>query len=558
MPQWRLIARVLKLLIIASLCLAACGPTTPGGDLSASSGVIRDRAPTLTPFLPQPPTSTPVATPTPERLTIWASPALPDTLRGDLEALTQVAGRPVEIVDQPEPARVRVEPGAEKPLTTWVYALGAAFNTVPDEISLDQFWARWMGANSAGITASPAEAAMLEAIFGPPAEGAVRVVPPGERLDRAWGQPDSVTVLPFEALEPRWKVLSIGEDSPIHSDFQAEDYVLSMPFGLSGDADLIPEVAAELDWPESNRDPDQLTVVVMTGVTALTRATAYMMDSLGVNYPGRLIRDWMQEADLAHISNEVAFAEDCPAPDPVQQNLRFCSDPQDISLFDSIGVDLIELTGNHVDDWGTVALEYTLGLYRDHGFEYFGGGDDLERAFQPLLIEHNGNRLAFLGCNYAGPINAWATEDGPGATPCDFDRLFAQVADLKSQGYLPIFTFQWNEYYTPRPVEQQQDRFREAVEAGAVIVSGSQAHQPQGMEFYQDGFIHYGLGNLFFDQMWRLEVRQEFLDRHVFYGGRHISTELLTAMLEDWAQPRPMLDQERKAFLEAIFEASGW
>ena len=70
--------------------------------------------------------------------------------------------------------------------------------------------------------------------------------------------------------------------------------------------------------------------------------------------------------------------------------------------------------------------------------------------------------------------------------------------------------------------------------------------------------IHYGLGNLFFDQMHTLSYRQEFLDLHVFYGGRHISTELLTALLEDYAQPQPMEDDERAAFLEQIFAASGW
>jgi poly-gamma-glutamate synthesis protein (capsule biosynthesis protein) len=58
--------------------------------------------------------------------------------------------------------------------------------------------------------------------------------------------------------------------------------------------------------------------------------------------------------------------------------------------------------------------------------------------------------------------------------------------------------------------------------------------------------------------MWSTATRQEFLDRHVFYDGRHISTELLTAMLEDYAQPRPMTPEERRALLEEIFNASGW
>src|SRR3970282_2970831 len=106
------------------------------------------------------------------------------------------------------------------------------------------------------------------------------------------------------------------------------------------------------------------------------------------------------------------------------------------------------------------------------------------------------------------------------------------------------------------PLPDELESFRSAAEAGEVIVKRSKAHRPQAMEFYAGGFIHYGLGNLFFDQMHSLPLRQEFLDRHVFYAGRHISIELLTALLEDYAQPRPMNPHERAALLAEIFDVS--
>jgi len=55
-----------------------------------------------------------------------------------------------------------------------------------------------------------------------------------------------------------------------------------------------------------------------------------------------------------------------------------------------------------------------------------------------------------------------------------------------------------------------------------------------------------------------LQTRWEIIQRHTFYDGQHLSTELLTAMLEDYAQPRPMTDKERKIFLEELFTASDW
>ena len=103
-------------------------------------------------------------------------------------------------------------------------------------------------------------------------------------------------------------------------------------------------------------------------------------------------------------------------------------------------------------------------------------------------------------------------------------------------------------------------------DAGATVVSGSQAHYPHIMEFRGDSFIHYGLGNLFFDQMtYTLPdgkvidgTRREFLDRHVFYDGRYLGMEFLTAMLEDYSRPRPMTETERSAFLSEYFNLSGW
>jgi poly-gamma-glutamate synthesis protein (capsule biosynthesis protein) len=79
------------------------------------------------------------------------------------------------------------------------------------------------------------------------------------------------------------------------------------------------------------------------------------------------------------------------------------------------------------------------------------------------------------------------------------------------------------------------------------------------MEFYKGAFIHYGLGNLFFDQYYLgLPTSQGFLDRHVFYDGRYLGVEPLGILFIDFARPRPMTRQERTVLLRSVFEASGW
>jgi poly-gamma-glutamate synthesis protein (capsule biosynthesis protein) len=98
------------------------------------------------------------------------------------------------------------------------------------------------------------------------------------------------------------------------------------------------------------------------------------------------------------------------------------------------------------------------------------------------------------------------------------------------------------------------------VAEGAAIVSGSQAHQPHGMEFPDDDtLITYGLGNTFFDQIVISDATaQGIIARHVMYDGRYISTELFTIQFIDFAKPRFMTQAERNAFLSTIFDASLW
>jgi poly-gamma-glutamate synthesis protein (capsule biosynthesis protein) len=302
----------------------------------------------------------------------------------------------------------------------------------------------------------------------------------------------------------------------------------------------------------------------MTGVTALVRATAVTMEYKSVTYPGEKIRDVLREADLAHVSNEIPFFTGCPFPKPDQVALVFCSDPKYIDLLTDVGADVIELTGNHFADRGPKGMLETLAIYNEKHLLYFGGGADLQDSLKPALFEVNGNKIAFIGCNKPDVDRFPTARDfRPGAAPCEFDYLAQKIAELKSQGYVVISTFQWNESYDSQPNPQQVTDFRLMADSGATIISGSQAHYAQKMEFYNGAFIHYGLGNLFFDQMgdqsWMPRgIRREFLDRYVIYDGKFISMELLTAMLEDYSRPRLMTDLERAEFLQEYFYYSGW
>ena len=545
-----------SLIIILSLVLTACGIA-----LLQPGTVTPTALPTAVPSLE--PTATQII-PTPTSLppSVWIDPRLPGDI---LEAVGDTPG--VIRVTNKEEALLSLTIDTEESISSWVYALAAPFATVRDDVSVESLVAFWQ--NHASFPATvlvmpPAIFDSLKARYGNPL-GDVRPLAEDNLLSFCQTHQNAWAIVPFEKLEPQWKVISLDENSPIRKDFDPQSYPLTVRIGWDVSFREVTEAEYEVAnetirfIPATNRQADKLTTVVLTGVTAMTRATAKEMELYGVLSPAASIGELMREADIAHLSNEVPFASNCPPPQWQQEvDLVFCSDDKYIELMREIGTDLVELTGDHFSDYGPEAMVHTLEMYNEEGWAYYGGGIDIGEAKLPFMINHNGNKIAFLGCNAKAPGYATASETNPGALHCDLDDMVEKIMSLTDEGYQVIFTFQHQEIYRWNPTEDMIADSRLMAEAGATIVSGSQAHQPHMLEFYGDSLIHYGLGNLFFDQLgWFDDTNKAFLDRHIFYDGKYLGVELITVQFFNWSTPTLMTPEARAAMLERLFAESG-
>jgi hypothetical protein len=446
----------------------------------------------------------------------------------------------------------------------YVFAVTAAFPTVRDNLTSEAIRMVWRGdaetkaGEMSGIAVDSETYEVLSDWLGDSESSNVLIMDKDAILDFLWSHEDSIAIMPFEEIDPRMKVLSVDGVNPLITTVTNEEYSFTVKYCLSGDKELNGfEELVGFSLPSTNRDLSKMTSVLMTGVTALVRDTAYQMETNGILSPAQDVVDWFQMADLAHVSNEVPFYADCPPAVSGQRISRFCSDPAYMELFTFLGVDIIELTGNHLMDYGREAFDETLALYDQNGLQYFGAGGNLSQAQDPLLLEHNGNRIAFIGCLAAGPELAYAEESLAGVNPCDIDLMEEQIRSLIEDGYQVVVGVQHFESCQFQPTSAQRVDFGRLAQAGATVVSGSQAHCPQAMTFVEDRFVHYGLGNLFFDQMWDL-YRDGFLDYHIFYDGRYMGVQLLTTRLEDASRSRPMAEEERRTLLETVFSNSDW
>lgn len=550
--HFTLVISILLMIIFSS----ACGPR--------QASPVPQPEPSLTPTEPPLPnasaTLAPTATATPEPIYLRVDADLPAAFEQSLK----LEGTDFQRVSSGKTSAV-LDYGRGNPISTWIYALAAPFPTVTNTIPAKTFLGFWQRAEAAPFTRLILDAETLKALqsrWGAPT-GDVEVLDADSLLREAWTSADTWAVIPFEQIQPRWKIIALDGQSPLHKDFEQQKYPLAVPISLTASQGAQSAALAERLQPflaQSNRDPDKLVTVILTGVTAMVRGTASEMEEKGITRGADVIGPVTREADILHISNEVPFAVDCKDPVPkLSGKLSFCSKDSYLELLEAVGTDVVELTGDHFQDWGEAALEHTLELYRQNGLPYYGGGLNIEEARQPVKLEIKGTKIAFLGCNAKPTIYGNATAEKGGNFRCDWEYMTAEVKSLRAEGYLPIVTFQHLEFYQWTAQSQLVADFHKMADAGAVIVSGSQSHQPHGMEITDTAVLHYGLGNLFFDQYGlALYTNYGFLDRHVFYDGKYLGVEPLPIQFKDYSQPVWPEEATRSWLMEVFFSVSEW
>jgi poly-gamma-glutamate synthesis protein (capsule biosynthesis protein) len=272
------------------------------------------------------------------------------------------------------------------------------------------------------------------------------------------------------------------------------------------------------------------------------------MEKHGPAYVTRDVEPWLRGADFVHISHEVSLFPDCDPEKTFKGAL--CGRESYIEALEASHAKIIELTGSHLADYGRRWIDHTLDLYAARGWVWFGGGRNQFEASEPRIVEHNGNRVAFLGCNMPQTTAQFIVE-GPGVAACDVERLRADVADLRRRGIVPIVSIQHEEVYEHEPPGLVVRDFRRIAEAGAAVVFGSQAHSAHPWDVHFGAFVHYGAGNFLFDQQFKV-TRDGAHDKLYIYDGKLLSVGQLFTRIEEWGKPRPMTPDERVLFLAKL------
>lgn len=294
-----------------------------------------------------------------------------------------------------------------------------------------------------------------------------------------------------------------------------------------------------------------ITSYTHTGVTALTRQTGNVLDRKGIDFYLENILPFFKDRELVHISNEVSNLDSCSYPN---MKMKFATKTAHFEIFKKLGIDIVELTGNHNLDVGKNAYLSALQWYETNGIKYFGGGKNPNDANKALILKlKDGSSIAWIGFNQTCPLGECADIDC-GANRYSDNKAKALIDSLKmipEVSYI-IACVQFNESDSYSPLIRQKEICRNLIDYGADVVLGSQAHQAQEIGLYKDKIIFYGLGNFMFDQIHRIGVRQAFFLECYFYKGRIIQYQPVYTFMNDQRQPTIASQSEKREIQKSI------
>jgi len=320
------------------------------------------------------------------------------------------------------------------------------------------------------------------------------------------------------------------------------------------------EIAPLVEEAFTKEFPEKTSVLsfAQTGVTALSRGMNQKLTSVGgdATYFAENIKEYLSSFDLTHTSNESSFT-DFANPNNI------CSDKRFINTLLAIGLDIVELTGNHNQDCGDQAAIESIDTYNDNNIKTVGGGKSATEAATPLIINQKNNNITFLAYNLS---TGGATYDNtPGANQYYEENAVAEINAAKNRGDFVIVDIQYYECsayastyedrtcdYANSSAGDQVGFFRHLIDLGADLVIGTSAHQPQTFELYNNGAIYYGLGNLFFDQVWWPGTTRSLILENYFYKNKLLQTRITPTVYDSSMQTSVMDKETAKWFLNRL------
>jgi poly-gamma-glutamate capsule biosynthesis protein CapA/YwtB (metallophosphatase superfamily) len=264
---------------------------------------------------------------------------------------------------------------------------------------------------------------------------------------------------------------------------------------------LLAPAAPKLDAPKPDAPkPDAPIVLVAGGDVNLGRECGQAILSDPRYDPFRFMGPLWDDADLRFVNLESQLSDQNGETQSPRNRLVFTGPPGGAETLAQAGIRVVSTANNHAWDYGRGAFFETLDNLSRAGVASAGTGRTLGRAYEPVVLEARGRRVAVLAVTQiwnAGPIEehegknyvAWAR----------LKRLKASLERARREADFVVLSYHGGVEYIDAPIDATRRFIDGAVKTGLVdVVIGHHPHVPQGVGFREGRPVFYSLGNFVF------------------------------------------------------------
>lgn len=243
--------------------------------------------------------------------------------------------------------------------------------------------------------------------------------------------------------------------------------------------------------------------LIAVGDIMLDRSLGYMIESGDLDFPFVRIADTLRNGDITLGNFESSLGDTGQA---VTKSYNFQSPPESARSLSRAGFDIVSLANNHALDFGPQAMKQAIDLLTANNIATVGAGVDDTSARSPVVVDINSVTLAFLGYvdvpveGSGFDTRSWEANEGkPGLAWASPDVITEDVSTALEMADVVIVILHSGYEFQEQPSPPQIASAEAAIDAGADLVISHHSHLLQGIDFYKDGVIVYGLGNFAFD-----------------------------------------------------------
>jgi poly-gamma-glutamate capsule biosynthesis protein CapA/YwtB (metallophosphatase superfamily) len=302
-------------------------------------------------------------------------------------------------------------------------------------------------------------------------------------------------------------------------------------------------------------DNDQGTVTLtFVGDVMMSDKVEGILKKEGYGYPYTYVKEYFEQADFSIANLETPITSNGTKQD---KQYSYRSSPDALPPLAAAGIDLVNLANNHSMDRGPDGLLDTMKHLDEAGIKRVGAGENIDEAYQHVILEKNGIKIAFLGLSHIISHESWiATKNRTGITQIhDPKEAEKAIKRAESEADVVIVITHWGVEREDHPTKVQQNLAKRFIDAGADLIVGSHPHVLQGFEQYKGKWIAYSLGNFIFTTNDKPKTYDSaILQVTVNKAGE--SELVVVPVVTKYALPKPLAGDQADQLLKRISSIS--